>query len=103
MKIPARIKIMGFEWAIEKDKSVAAEGSVFGSTHTHSQKIFLDPTTTQQKNEQTLVHEILHAIAWQTGLARRLEKFSDNKIEEEIIQSLSFALYEVLKENKLHF
>lgn len=62
----------------------------------HKQQIFLDPSTTRQKKEQTLLHEILHAISWQSGLVKIL---NDDKLEENIINSLSFGLYQVLTDN----
>lgn len=103
MLIPTNLKIGGFDWTVEKNQHVANEGSVFGTTHTHTQKFFLDPSTTDQKNEQTLIHEIVHAVMWQSGLGKRLDRFNDNKLEEEIVQSLSMGLYQVLKDNKLKF
>lgn len=92
------MRIMGFDWLISINEHVSNEGQVFGTTHTRSQQIFLDPGTTKQKNEQTLIHEILHAISWQTGLTKRL---NDPKLEEEMVSSLSFALYQVLIDNKM--
>lgn len=103
MILPEKIKIGGFDWTIEKNQHIANESGVFGSTHTLSQKIFLDPSTTDQKNEQTLLHEIIHVVVWQSGLGRRLERLDERKLEEEIVQSISFGLYQVLKENKLKF
>lgn len=103
MQLPNTLKIGGFDWTVEKNFNVAYEGSAFGSTHTNSQKIFIDPSTTDQKNAQTLLHEVIHAVVWQSGLGRRLERLNDAKIEEEIVQSISMGLYQVLKDNKLKF
>lgn len=100
MKIPSKIRIIGFEWVVKEDKNVAAEGQIFGSTHSFSQTIFLDPDTTPQKKEQTFLHETMHAIWWQTGLGKRYDK-DKGVIEEEIIGALAQGLYQVLKENKL--
>lgn len=100
MKIPSKVKIGGFDLTVKIDKDVALEGQIFGSTHCQTQTIFLDPTTTQQKREQTFLHEILHAISWQAGLDKQL---ADNKLEEKIISSLSFGLHQVLKDNGLSF
>ena len=49
MKIPKKLKIGGHVWRIEKSKDVTAEGNCFGSTHGYSQKLFLDPTSFDQK------------------------------------------------------
>lgn len=98
MKIPNKIKIIGFDWEVKHDKNVAMEGSIFGSTHTQSQTIFLDPANTKQKDEHTFLHEIMHAVFWQTGLGRR---FHDHKQEEEIVAALASGMYQVLKDNDL--
>lgn len=96
MKIPKSVMICGFRWGIKTSAEVAIEGDVFGSCHYQSQVLYLDPKTTDQKREQCLLHEIMHAISWQTGLAKRI---NDRKLEEEILTALSFGLYQVLKDN----
>lgn len=99
MKIPKKLKIGGFIWSVEESEKVSNEGEVFGSTHFKKQRIFIDPSETQQKKEHTLIHEILHAIWWQTGLNNR---YKDKKeMEEEIIQAVAHGLYQVLKDNSL--
>lgn len=97
--MPKTLKIGGFIWEVKEDKNVSTEGNAFGSTHPISQKIFLEPGGTTQKQEETLIHEIMHAVWWQSGLSTR---FKDNpKIEEEVISALSMGIYQVLKDNDL--
>jgi hypothetical protein len=96
MGLPKKVTIGGFDWAIESNIDIAAEGQVFGSTHYRTLKIFIDPLAPVQKQEQTLLHEIIHACVWQCGLNRRF----DNKevvSEEDVVHSLSMTLYPVLK------
>ena len=98
MKIPKKIKIGGFIWEVCENQDVNNEGDVFGSTHYKKQKIFIEPfgNVTEQKREQTLLHEILHVVWWQTGLNRRI---TEKGLDEEIIHTLSMGLYQVLKDN----
>ena len=100
MKIPKRLRIGGFIWEVKEDFDIKEEGGIHGSTHYKKQKIFLDPEISQQKKEQTLLHEIMHAIWWQTGLWERYKEEPTKKIEEEIIHALSMGIYQVLKENR---
>lgn len=100
MKIPKKINIGGFDWKIEKSEDVATEGNIHGTTHYKKQRFFLDPETSIQKQEQTLIHEIMHAVWWQTGLWERFKKEETKNYEEEIIHALSMGLYQVLKDNK---
>ena len=100
MKIPKKIKIRAFVYTVTENQDVANEGNVFGSTHLRRQKIFIEPSETQQKKEHTFIHEIIHAVWNQIGLNTRVNK--DNpKLEEEIIDGLSHGLYQVLKDNNL--
>lgn len=99
MKIPNKIKVLGFDWIVDENQNVANEGGVFGSTHHRKQIIFIDPSETQQKKEHTLIHEILHTIWWQTGLTERFKKIEN--LEEEVVQTLAHGLYHVLKDNNL--
>lgn len=99
MKIPNKIKIGGFIWSIEQSEKVANEGNAFGSTHMRKQRIFIEPSENQQKKEHTLIHEIMHAIWWQSGL---IERFKETKnAEEEVIQAMAHGMYQVLKDNNL--
>lgn len=96
MIIPEKLKIGGFEWSVQSHEDVSRESDTFGSTHTATQKIFIEPNIPQQKKEQTLLHEILHAVWWQNGIERTTE---DKKLEERVVHSLSMGLYQVLKDN----
>lgn len=100
MKIPKKLRINGFDWEVKESQEIANEGQAFGSTHYEEQKIFLEPKATKQKKEQVLLHEILHAIWWECGLAQRYKK-DKPEVEEEIITALSHGLYQVLVDNKL--
>ena len=100
MQLPEHVKIGGFDWTIHENQDVAREGNIFGSTHFTTQKIFIEPGLPEQKRDQTLLHETMHAIWWQTGLERIVE---DKKLEEKIIHALSMGLYQVLKDNNLPF
>lgn len=99
MKIPKSLKVSGFTYQVVKDKNVSHEGNAFGSTHLATQRIFIEPDLSKQKEEQTLIHEILHAIWFSSGLAKNKE-FTNDK-EELIVDALSHGLYQVLTDNNL--
>lgn len=99
MKIPNKLKIGGFTWEIKRDnKDLHVEGGCYGSTHYKDQKIFIEKEIPEDKANQALLHEILHALWWQQGLSSR--KYSP-ELEEEIVHSLSMGLHQVLKDNNL--
>lgn len=101
MNLPKKLRIGGLDWKVEYSNHIANEGQCYGSNHAKTQSIFLDPDTTQQHIEEVLLHEVLHAVFWRTGL---WERFKNSQItEEEVIAALSPCLHQVLKENKLEF
>ena len=98
MKIPKKLKIGGFTWNVKLESSTTSEQGLFGATHFPSQTIYIQPDITPQKQEHTLIHEVLHAIFWQNGLPRIM---ADDKQEEMIINSVSFGIHAFLKDNGL--
>ena len=72
MNIPSKnftVKIGAYIYEVEYSDDIASEGRVFGSTHNHTQKIFLDPKMKDQKRDNTFLHELLHACMFVNGLS----------------------------------
>lgn len=97
METPQQVKILNKVWEIKKDRNIANEGHVYGSTHYSTQTIFLDPLNSSQHEIEVFFHELLHAIFWTMGCTKIPEM--TEKIEEQIIHGLSMGLYSVLKDN----
>lgn len=97
-KLPETVKIGGFVWKVKLSHEVTTEGNCFGCLHYTTQTIYIDPRAPSQKQQQCLLHEILHALWWQTGLRVRV---GIKEHEEEVVQALSNLLYQVLKDNGL--
>ena len=100
-KLPQEITIMGLKWRIEASKLASDSSQTFGSTICRTQTITIDPEAPFQYQQKTLLHEILHACWWQTGLTKDENIKQEN--EEKIIHALSSALFQVLKENTIKF
>lgn len=100
MTIPKTLKLGAFNWTVEENQDVAREGCVYGSTHFRSQKIFLDPDVTDDNKAETLLHELLHTAIYHSGLTERLK---NGATEEEIVSSITPALYQALHDNGLVF
>lgn len=99
MIIPEKIKILGLEWTIKHDQHASDAAQAYGSTVPRSQIINLEPSATALHSEQTLIHEMLHAIWWSMGLHKLPD--IDEKKEEQIITGLANGLYTTLKDNDL--
>lgn len=89
MKIPTRIKICALWYDVKQvnPSEIDSESFHAGDCDDHTQTIRISKTMSQEMKEVTLLHEILHAI--------------DIQLDHDLVELLSQALYQVLKENKL--
>lgn len=88
-------------WKVTRDKQVADASESYGTTVHSSQTINVEPTITQVHSEQTLLHEVLHAI-WASMALRHIVDMNKDK-EEHIVSALANGFYHVLKDNKINF
>lgn len=98
MKIPKTVKILGLNWKVIESKAIAEHNNLFGATHNRREIIYIDPDTSDQRKEETFIHEITHALFSNMGLS---ERFRKENLEEEIVTTISSGLYQVLKDNNL--
>lgn len=91
--IPAFLKIGGLEVSVEQSTSLAVARDKFGEYSFMEQKITLDSNLPESKKTETLMHEILEALNGYLQLEMPHDKLS----------ALSFALHQVMRENKLEF
>lgn len=90
LMIPEKLKIGHATWTIKRNHELI-DREENGCTHHQLQEIHIRSAMTEQKEEETLFHEILHACWDFVGLER------DH--EEDTINRLTPILLTVLKEN----
>jgi len=91
VKIPEKVKVLGHEYSVILiDQSQVGE---FGSTDVNTLTIRLSKNKAQGQIDSTLLHEIIEALNHDLEL----------RLEHNQISSLEASLYQVLKDNKLHF
>ncbi len=95
MKIPKKVKIGAHYYTIKFRDDLDDEN--FGVCRPSKLTIFIHSTTQQSQQEETFLHEVLHAIFSQNGLSN----VWDPKKEEKDVQILGHAIYQFLLENKL--
>lgn len=94
MKIPNKIRINGIDYAIENPKYLDnGERLLAGQVSYCESKIKIKATHEHQYRCVSLWHEILHAIAFSTGL-----ELGEN--EEKIIDTLAYGINQVIQDNK---
>lgn len=85
------INILGIEYNVLEQNIIESNPELMGMIDTHLQKIYLKSNLSEDVKNQTLLHEIIHAIFQQLG-------FIEN---EQVIQQLATSIYRVFKENNL--
>lgn len=83
MKIPNKLRIGGIEYKI----ILRPMENQCGEYDAVSQTISINSSLKQEIKEETLVHEILHAI--------------NNELDEREIEFLAQSIYQVFKGNKI--
>ena len=95
MKIPKRVKIGAHTYKVLFRDDLDDEN--FGVCRPRKLSMFIDETVERTQQEETFIHEILHAIFKQEGMSSPLSY----EKEESQVQRLGHALYQVLKENNM--
>ncbi|NGP45983.1 ImmA/IrrE family metallo-endopeptidase [Bacillaceae bacterium SIJ1] len=90
MNLPERIKIAGVHYDVEPFE----DEENYGTCLYTKLLIRVDPRLKQRKQEQVLVHEMLHAIYLEAGYKEH---------DEEVIDRVSKVLYQVLCDNDFKF
>lgn len=93
MKIPKTVKVGGHIYKVEITKtSEESKGhNNWGRTNHAKLKIYIDRELATSKQEETYLHELVHAIDFHMG----------TKLKEEQVERFSNGLYQVLKDNNL--
>lgn len=90
-KLPKKLKIGGHVFSIDESKELE---SSHGQTVYSKNLIEIDSILVQDQKEAVLLHEIFHCMN---------VCFHEKELGHMLLASLSEQLYQVLKDNKLHF
>jgi hypothetical protein len=91
--VPEKIRIGGYDFAVEEWNPAAAQASrKYGEFSSHELTIRLDTTVHSQKIFDTFFHEINHAIFW-------VYVIHDDDKEERICDVLSSAWLQIYRDN----
>lgn len=99
MRIPNKVKIGAHEYEVIQRSDEGENDKRFGHCYSRNLKIYIDGTVPSTQQEETLIHEALHAICEQVYAFPRND--AGNADEERIVQSLGHGIYHFLKENNL--
>lgn len=100
--IPKSLRICGHTYLVKYDDDGCRIGGCDGYVDDSTQIIGLSEGMPPDKEECTVLHEILHAVLIKTGVAQTLRKHIPDA-DEIICVGLAPALYDALKSNGLGF
>lgn len=92
--LPEIINIAGIDYNIKLVDEIDDDPSMMGSCVYQKAAIKIRNGMSDDKKNQTLVHEMLHACFNEAGF--------DNQ-DEDVVNRLGIVLYQVLKDNKFEF
>lgn len=90
--IPNKIKVGGVEYAVTETPVVIVDSSTeyAGVCHYETHHIELLGTLGKDRKEQTLVHEMIHAALFESGLLEH---------DEDLVKRLGITMHQILKDN----
>lgn len=92
-----KVNVGGVKYSIYLKKNLIEPDShqpVWGYTDYARSAIYIDNKLSKQHVKQTLVHELVHAMLWETGAV-------DGYNDEKLVNPLGNMLYSVLHSNNL--
>ncbi|ANE40221.1 hypothetical protein KC291_15020 [Listeria monocytogenes] len=92
MNLPSSVKIGAINYRIQEKEVVDNELTNWGLCVLHDNHIEVLASLSEERKEQTLIHEILHAIFCEAGFGEQ---------DEDLINRVGIVLYQVLKDNNL--
>ncbi len=93
---PSVVRVGPHTYTITSENGLSKTAGVTGVAGTETQTILIDSQLGDSVEQETVLHELLHAAWTQTLLDR---KFSDEK-EEDVIWTLAPRILALLKDNR---
>ncbi|WP_110113258.1 hypothetical protein [Bacillus sp. CGMCC 1.16541] len=88
--LPHKIKIAGVDYTVGLKELIDLDGSTLGQVIYQKSDITIKQSMSDDKKAQTLIHEMLHAILYESGYKEH---------SEEMVDRLSITLHQVLRDN----
>lgn len=92
------LKVGGIVYDVVHSEGLS-ETDYWGYYNPESCKITIDAKVNCQRKKETIIHELLHAVFYQSGIYHRINKDD----EEYIVDMASRVLLQVLQDNDFSF
>ncbi len=88
-----QVEILGVDYEIKELDIIDENPNVLGQIVYQKQEIQIKKSLLKDMKNSTIIHEIVHGILFHSGKQELNEK-------EDLVESLSSSIYQVLKSNK---
>ena len=88
------LTILGIRFTVEEVEIVNKHDPALGQVDYWENSILIDKNLPVDMKNQTLMHEIIHAVLWLLG-------YREEAHDEQKVQGLSTALHSLLKSNQV--
>ena len=90
MPIPQVLKVGGVQYTVEEIPNLISKDDCWGQVDYFNSTISIEPSLSETRKEQTLIHELTHAVFLEAGYKEQ---------DEDMINRVSIVLHQVLKDN----
>lgn len=88
--LPKTVKIGGVHYSVEEQENLINIEEAWGRIDFFNSNIRVDKSLSDDRKEQSFIHEVVHAIFLEAGYKEQ---------EEDMINRVSIVLHQVLKDN----
>ena len=90
------IRIGGMDFEVRVNPELSISENACGKISVNLSRIEIEPSMSQQRQAQTMLHEIVHGIIRTSRLGDVLQNSDD---EERFIDGLAFGMLQVIRDN----
>lgn len=88
--LTSKVKVGGVHYTVEEQENMIQNDDLWGRVDYFNSQIRIDKSLSDDRKEQVLIHETLHAIFMEAGYKEQ---------DEDMINRVSIVLHQVLKDN----
>lgn len=86
----SKVKVAGIEYTIREVPKLLESFGYYGVIHYHTGEIQVDSNLSKERKMQVIVHELLHAIFYESGFEEH---------SEDMVNRLAITLHQVIVDN----
>ena len=91
-KLPATIRVMGFDLAVSSPNDVLDAKNAYGNSSWDKQTIHVADTETLERQQESFLHELIHTAS---GAVLK----NDDGLDERQVKAVAIVLHQIFRDN----